>query len=148
MANMWRRTTSLDLMTNMGGVRPLLVFLVIFTGFAYASAHHGHAQALAEGYEVVPCEIIEVSCTPKTEFASSVHYVIIHHKNGKDRQRLSQLLKAHSGQQVLFETKDGLRHKGLLRRLNSCFGRGIVIYLDNIKLEKKDIINVYFQVDK
>ena len=135
MVNMWKKMTSVGLMINMGGARSFLIVLLIFTGAAYA-------------YEMIPCEIIEVSCAPKTEFASSVHYIIIHHKNDKDRPRLSQLLKAHGGEQVLFETNDGLRHKGVLRRLNSCFGRGIVIYLDNIKLEKKDIINVYFQADK
>jgi len=135
MVNMWRKTILSGLMTNMGGIRTLLILLFIlpiFTGSTYAK-------------ETVPCEIIEVSCTPKTDYASSVHYVIIHHKDERDRQRLSHLLKAHSGEQIFFEADDGSRHKGILRRLNSCFGRGIIIYLDNVRLKKKDIINVIFR---
>lgn len=54
--------------------------------------------------------------------------VIFHQRDKADGPRLGELILAHSGEEVEFETTDGKRHRATLFRLKSCFGRGLLLF--------------------
>ena len=72
---------------------------------------------------------------------SGIRYLLLHHANSADRETLSNWLKEHSETEVAF-LFEGKEYKGILCRLANCFGRGLLIYADNVKPVKRDIIDV------
>jgi hypothetical protein len=95
----------------------------------------------------IPCEVMEVSSsfTSSNPQLMEVRYILLHHANAVDRERLSQWLKAHSGMEVTFIV-DNRECKGVLFRLAHCFGRGLLIYMADVRPEKRDIIEVILPV--
>jgi hypothetical protein len=114
-----------------------LVFLVLpvaSTGFA------------SEGTRL-PCEVLEVSPDFKNPSGqlSGVGYLLVRHANASDRERFSKWLKTHSGTEVGFVVQ-GREYKGILSRLANCFGRGLLIYKNQITAKKRDIIDLILPV--
>lgn len=68
--------------------------------------------------------------------------VIFHQREKADGPRLGELLLAHSGDEVEFETRDGRWHRATVARMKSCFGRGLLIFAaSEAKLaEKEDFV--------
>lgn len=99
--------------------------------------------ALAVDKIQMPCEVLEVSGSAKTlsDAFKKVHFVLIHHANAADRERLSKWLKEESGTEVAFSVR-GHIHRGILYRLGHCFGRGLLLYMDTIDIKARDIIEV------
>ena len=99
--------------------------------------------AMAEDPIRMPCEVMEVSPAFQTQFSrlKDIHYLIIHHANAADRTTLSTWLKAHSGAEVIFVVNEK-RYRGVLCRMAHCFGRGLLIYTDPVKVSRRDIIEV------
>ena len=95
----------------------------------------------------IPCEVMEVSSsfTSSNPQLMEVRYILLHHANAVDRERLSRWLKAHSGAEVTFIV-DNRECKGVLFRLAHCFGRGLLIYVGDVRPEKRDIIEVLLPV--
>ena len=91
----------------------------------------------------IPCEVMEVSSsfTSSHPQLNAIRYILLHHANAADRERLSRWLKAHSGTEVTFIV-DNREYKGVLFRLSHCFGRGLLIYMGDARPEKRDIIAV------
>ncbi|MBW1716159.1 MAG: hypothetical protein JRJ77_10105 [Deltaproteobacteria bacterium] len=91
----------------------------------------------------IPCEVMEVSKPFESSSGklNGVRYMLVHHAHAEDRETLSKWLKAHSGTEVTFIV-DEREYKGILFRLAHCFGRGLLIYADDIRPEKRDIIEV------
>jgi hypothetical protein len=92
----------------------------------------------------ISCEVIEVSkdiSSPSRDIPN-IYYAIIHHKFQEDRQRLSLWLKRNSGKEVKFQTSDGKEFNAVLNRLKMCFGRGLLIYFENVPLKEKDVIKI------
>ncbi len=89
------------------------------------------------------CEVLEVSTSFKSDSSrlNGIRYILLHHANAEDREKLSKWLKAHSGTEVIFIVNNR-EYKGILSRLAHCFGRGLLIYSDDVKLNKRDIIDV------
>ncbi len=89
------------------------------------------------------CEVLEVSKAFKSasDQLSAIRYILLHHANAADREKLSKWLKAHSGTEVTFIVKNR-EYQGILNRLAHCFGRGLLIYTDDIKPKKRAIIEV------
>ena len=54
--------------------------------------------------------------------------VIFHQSDKADGPRLGELLLAHSGEDVVFETRDGHAHSATVARVKSCFGRGLLLF--------------------
>jgi hypothetical protein len=92
---------------------------------------------------IVPCEVMEVSKPFESSSSklSGIRYILLHHAHSEDRETLSKWLKAHSGTQVTFIV-DEREYKGILFRVAHCFGRGLLIYADEARPEKRDIIKL------
>jgi hypothetical protein len=67
---------------------------------------------------------------------------IFHQSDKADGPRLGELLLAHSGAEVEFETPDGRRHPAKVVRMKSCFGRGLLLFAarDAKLAEEEDFI--------
>ena len=93
--------------------------------------------------EVISCEVLEVSGIVKSTSSplKEIRYILFHHANSRDRVRLSEGLKAHSGEEVVFRV-NGKEFKGILFRMPHCFGRGLIIHMHDLKVKKRDIIEV------
>ncbi|MBW1924849.1 MAG: hypothetical protein JRJ35_15385 [Deltaproteobacteria bacterium] len=68
--------------------------------------------------------------------------MLIHHANAADRPLLSRWLKENSGKEVTFVV-DRETGRGVLYRLAHCFGRGLLIHGESLKVEARDIIEVF-----
>jgi hypothetical protein len=102
-------------------------------------AASGQAQGL-----VLEAEILEGSAdialpglTP-----NQVRYVLLHHKHQKDQATLAAWLRGHADARVSFQTLDGTVHPAILQRLKHCFGRGLLLYTDPVRLEAKAVIRL------
>jgi hypothetical protein len=91
----------------------------------------------------IPCEVIEVSKSFESSSSklNEVRYILLHHAHSEDRETLSKWLKAHSGTEVTFIVNQK-EYKGILFRLAHCFGRGLLVYADDVRPEKRAIIEV------
>ena len=91
----------------------------------------------------IPCEVMEVSNAFESSSSKllGIRYILVHHAHAEDRGTLSQWLKAHSGTEVVFIVNQK-KYQGILFRLAHCFGRGLLIYADEVKPEKREIIKV------
>jgi hypothetical protein len=92
----------------------------------------------------LPCEVLESSDALKSTIPklNGVRYLLLHQANAADREALSQWLTRYSGTEVIFDFK-GQQHKAILCRLAHCFGRGLLIYTDDVLPAKRDIIDVF-----
>lgn len=105
--------------------------LALLAALFLAALHLGAARvqgdsesaATAPG-EGIPCRVLEVH----TSREPNVTVVVFHQQESQDRARLSASLRAHSGESIEFETRDGARHAATLLRLKSCFGRGLLLF--------------------
>ena len=92
---------------------------------------------------VLEAEVLEgARAVVPGQTSNAIGYVVLHHKDQKDRTLLSAWLHQHAGTQVAFETGDGTVHAGVLQRLKHCFGRGLLLYGDAIALKEKDVIRL------
>jgi hypothetical protein len=73
---------------------------------------------------------------------NQVRYVILHHKHQKDQASLAAWLRRHGAARVSFQTLDGTVHQAILQRLKHCFGRGLMLYTDPVRLEAKAVIRL------
>lgn len=71
-----------------------------------------------------------------------VRYAIVHHKQQKDQARIAAWLRNHGGARVSFQTGDGKVHPAILQRLKDCFGRGLLLYTDPVRLQAKAVIRL------
>jgi hypothetical protein len=104
-----------------------LVLVALLLSLAYAAgAQTGgpsppQAAGLAE--RSIACRVMEVFRAERL----GVSAVIFHQRDRADGPRLGELLQAHSGQEMEFETRDGQRHRATVVRIKSCFGRGLLL---------------------
>jgi len=91
----------------------------------------------------IPCEVMEVSKSFESSSSklNGVRYILLHHAHSEDRETLSKWLKAHGGTEVTFIVNQK-EYRGILFRLAHCFGRGLLIYVGDVRPEKRDIIEV------
>jgi len=71
-----------------------------------------------------------------------VQFLVLHHKHDQDQASLAAWLRQHGGAQVTFQTLDGTVHQAVLQRLKHCFGRGLLLYTDPVRLKEKDVIRL------
>jgi len=90
--------------------------------------------------KVITCEVVEVSKSVHSEKFKNLHYVILHHENIGDLEKVSKFFRTYDGYEVEFLAPDKKIYKGVIFRLKRCFGRGLLIYFKDIKLKKHDII--------
>jgi hypothetical protein len=93
------------------------------------------------------CEVLEMSNEYRGDHKdlAAVGYIIIRHKSAADRSRFSEWLRNESGVGVTFVTADGSRHRGVLRRLRMCFGRGLLIFVEPVKLQERNSVVLELQ---
>jgi hypothetical protein len=69
--------------------------------------------------------------------------VIFHQQNPNDRNSLAGFLHAHEGNNVEFQTADGVRHSARMFHLSSCFGRGVLLFPSSgARLSEQDEITL------
>jgi hypothetical protein len=89
-----------------------------------------------------------ITCRAMEVFVSQplgVTAVIFHQSDKADGPRLGELLLAHTGEEVEFETSDGRWHQATVERVKSCFGRGLLLFhTTEGKLEAKEDFVVHF----
>jgi hypothetical protein len=90
------------------------------------------------GQEGIKCRVMEVFVAERLGTTAA----IFHQRDKVDGRRLGELLLAHSGAEVEFETRDGQRHQAKVVRMKSCFGRGLLLFAarDAKLAEKGDFI--------
>jgi hypothetical protein len=97
----------------------------------------------SEAAGTIACRAMEVFVAQRLGTTA----VIFHQRDKADGPRLGQLLLAHTGEQVEFETPDGRRHAATVERVKSCFGRGLLLFhTSEGKLEAKEDFVVHFSV--
>lgn len=102
-----------------------------------------NAPALGADAMKLPCEVLESSDALNSTKAGffDIRYLLLHHANAADRERLSEWLKQNSGTEVQFTFKH-TTYPGVLCRMPHCFGRGLLIYKSQVRPVKRDIIEV------
>lgn len=101
----------------------------------------------------ITCEVLEVPGDYRGDVKqlgdrkelSAINYLIIRHQRAEDRSRLSAWLRSESGAVLTFTTGDGVRHRGVLRRLKMCFGRGLLVFIGPVNVKERDSIVVELQ---
>jgi hypothetical protein len=102
-------------------------------------AASGQAQGL-----ILEAEVLEGSADIMLPGLThnQVRYVLVHHKHQKDQATLATWLRGHGDARVSFQTPDGTVHQAVLQRLKHCFGRGLLLYTDPVRLEAKAMIRL------
>jgi len=92
-------------------------------------------QAAGLSERSVACRVMEVFRAERLGTTAA----IFHQRDRADGPRLGELLLAHSGAEVEFETRDGRRHRATVVRMKSCFGRGLLLFAaGEARLAKKE----------
>jgi hypothetical protein len=95
--------------------------------------------------DTVNCRAMEVFVAHKLGTTA----VIFHQRDKADGPHLGDLLKAHTGEQVEFETADGRWHGATVERVRSCFGRGLLLFASSEgKLSAKEDFVVRFSAGR
>jgi hypothetical protein len=116
----------------------------VLLGFVLFLALPVGAQTLA-AKGTITCRAMEVFVSQPL----GVTAVIFHQSNTADGPRLGELLLAHTGEEVEFETPDGRQHAATVERVRSCFGRGLLLFesKEGTLAAKKDFV-LHFSVTK
>lgn len=103
----------------------------------------GASPALALEKIKIPCEVMEVSrpFNSSSSQLNGIRYILLHHATDADRETLSKWLKACGGTEIRFIVNHK-EYKGILCRLAQCFGRGLLIYVGDVRPERRAIIEV------
>jgi hypothetical protein len=114
-------------------------YLVLLGLFLLLAPAAGAQKEAKEG--TITCRAMEVFVADRV----GVTAVIFHQQDKADGPRLGQLLLAHTGQQVEFETANGREHRATLERIKSCFGRGLLLFrTSEAKLAAKEDFVLHF----
>ena len=116
------------------GTFALATFLVVCLCDRSRGAQAQGAEKKA-GNETLTCRVVESFEAGRL----GVRAVVFHQRDRADGPRLGALLLAHSGEEMEFETRDGQRHRAVVFRVKSCFGRGLLLVpTSEGKLGEKD----------
>ena len=108
----------------------------------------GSPCRLWAGSLVLEAEVMESAegiAIPGTGSAQ-VRSALIHHKHERDQAAFAEWLRGHQSGVVSFIVSDGNAHRGILRRLKHCFGRGLLLYADDVALAEKAVIRLELPV--
>jgi hypothetical protein len=113
--------------------RKILVLVAVFSLLTSAGLTNEVPRT-----ETVVCRVMEVVVAERL----GATVVIFHQRDKADGPRLGELLRAYSGAEIEFETRDGQCHRATVTRIKSCFGRGLLIFrADEARLtEKEDFV--------
>ncbi len=101
------------------------------------------SPSLSGDGKAIECEVMETAEVVKGCGLQGTHLLLIHHARENERAELSKMLKAFSGKQTEF-TVGHTHYRGVIFRLSHCFGRGLLLYRGDIKVEKGETILVEF----
>ena len=73
--------------------------------------------------QTILCRALEVKADPKTAVT-----VVLFHQASKGDGPARALLRSNEGANIEFFTSDGKRHPATLFRLDTCFGRGMLVF--------------------
>jgi hypothetical protein len=96
-------------------------------GAASAALQNATSVGTKEVAHTFLCRALEVKADPKT----AVTVVLFHQANKADGPALGEILKSNDGANVEFSTSDGKQHAAPLFRLDTCFGRGLLVFFSS-----------------
>ncbi|MGO9517990.1 MAG: hypothetical protein ACLPND_13170 [Candidatus Korobacteraceae bacterium] len=110
-------------------MKNLLLGPAIAFGTILATLSAGSLQNAAPADSNTPvhtilCRALEVKTDPKTD----VTVVLFHQASKADGPALSEMLKSNDGANIEFFTSDGKPHAATVFRLDTCFGRGLLVF--------------------
>ena len=115
--------------------KSILLLVLLLSLFPSAGAE----KPALEG--TVTCRAMEVFTAARINATA----VIFHQRDKADGSRLGELLQAHTGEAVEFETADGRQHRATVERVKSCFGRGLLLFrASEAKLAAKEDFVLHF----
>ncbi len=94
----------------------------------------------------IRCEVLDAggpAIGKTTKDLCNIRYLLLHHADVQRQGLLSQCLKQYSGREVTFSVNNR-DYRGVIYRLPHCFGRGLLLYNNNIEINKKEIITIQF----
>ena len=111
--------------------------------FLFNSSNSGMSGALTAQTDAPPTKppLNAVACRVMESFPDQrlgVSAVLFHQRDKPDGPVLGEFLLAHSGQVAEIETADGRSHQVTVFRVKSCFGRGLLLLPNAVKLAPKD----------
>ena len=104
----------------------------------------GSTSSLWAGSLVLEAEVMESSAGVAVPGSGSAHVrtALLHHKHERDQAAFAQWLRGHQSGVVSFVVSDGSTHQAILHRLKHCFGRGLLLYADDVALAEKAVIRL------
>ena len=106
-------------------LRAAVVFAVTLSVATSAASWQNSTAANSNpASQTILCRALEVKMDPKT----AVTVVLFHQASKADGPALGELLRSNEGANVEFVTSDGKPHSATLFRLDTCFGRGLLIF--------------------
>jgi hypothetical protein len=112
----------------------LLLLVVSFSGISSAVLAPTDGAPAKSPLNAVACRVME--SFPDQRLGVSA--VLFHQRDKPDGPVLGEFLLAHSGQVAEIETADGRSHRVTVFRVKSCFGRGLLLLPNAVKLAPKD----------
>ena len=97
------------------------IFLFVTLSWLVTLGVYPQTESKQDG---IPCRVMEVFTAEHLGTTA----IVFHQRDKADGSRLGELLLAHSGEDIEFETRDGRRHRAMVARMKSCFGRGLLLY--------------------
>ena len=111
-------------MKNLRLRRPLAFGLILASALSAASLQNAAPAGSDTTTQTIVCRVLEVKADSKT----SVTIVIFHQANKADGPALGEMLKGNDGANAAFVTSDGKPHQATVFRLDTCFGRGMLVF--------------------
>jgi len=112
----------------------LLLLVLSFSGIPSAVLAPTDGAPAKSPLNAVACRVME--SFPDQRLGVSA--VLFHQRDKPDGPVLGEFLLAHSGQVAEIETADGRSHRVTVFRVKSCFGRGLLLLSNAVKLAPKD----------
>lgn len=105
-------------------IRWAVALAAILTVAASVAGSQNAAPANSNPHPAILCRALEVKLDPKT----AVTVVLFHQASKADGPTLGEVLKSNEGAPVEFVTSDSKPHQATLFRLDTCFGRGLLVF--------------------
>ena len=105
-------------------LRSAVAFAMLLAVAVSATVKNAASAETNEAAQTILCRALEVKTDPKT----AVTVVVFHQASKADGPALGEMLKSNDGANVEFLTSDGKPYAATVFRLDTCFGRGLLVF--------------------
>jgi hypothetical protein len=127
-------------MQDMRRDRTIILFALTALSLSLAAG----TTATGSERQWISCEVLEASPPVRGDrpWASRTQWILLHHARPADRGRLSRWLRSRSGTVVTFKGPGGRIGRGVLYRLNRCFGRGLLLFEGALEVHSGSLVEI------